>query len=383
MTAIVVGGGVGGLAAALALRRAGLAVTVLEAEPTPLEAGAGLSLWPNAMHALGVLGVADQVQARGAVMDSHQTQRWDGKVLGRANLDLHRRHGAPGICIRRSDLLATLRSALGPEIVRTGATVTRLEHASRGAAALVEGGGRVEATFLVGADGLHSLVRRSLVRDQPRDLGAVAWRGVASLGVKGGGLALGPQAHAGWLAVDSEHTYWFCCRNAVPGRRIADLRSELLELFGRWWDPVPTLIQATPGREILRHELYDRAPITAWGTGRITLLGDAAHPMSPGAGQGACMALEDAAVLASCIASVPDPTAALRLYEAQRIPRTARMQGASLRALRALQPRSRVGQLARDVVLRLPAGWLARQQSWMFEFRPTISARRRVIETGT
>ena len=359
----------GGLAAALALRRAGLLVTVLEARPSLLEAGAGLSLWPNAMHALRALGLADEVQARGAVIDSHLIQRWDGKVLGRTRLDLHRRHGAPGIGIRRSDLLGALRSRLDPEEVQTGQTVTRLEHTARGAAALLAGGGRLEGTLLVGADGLDSVVRKSLIKDQLRYLGAVAWRGVASVGVKGGGLALGRGAHAGWIPVGADRTYWFCCRNAEPGRRIGDLRSEVLELFGRWWDPIPSLLQATPGRDILRHELYDRAPTRGWGTGRITLLGDAAHPMSPGAGQGACMALEDAVVLASSIARHQDPTAALRLYEARRIPRTSRMQGASLRALRALQPRTGAGHLAREIALRLPARWLGGRQSWMFDFR--------------
>ncbi len=381
MTATVVGGGIGGLAAALALRRAGLTVTVLEAKQELVEAGAGLSLWPNAVHALGALGVADEVVARGAVMDSNLIQRWDGKILGRTNLDLERRYGAPGICVRRADLLAALHAALGSEGVHTGARVVKLQHTRRGAAAVMAGGGRVDADFLVGADGLHSVVRNALLGDEPRSLGSIAWRGLAKMRTNGGGLALGRGAHAGWLPVDGDYTYWFCCRDGDTGRRIGDLRTELLELFGRWWDPIPTLIQSTPSREILRHHVYDRPPAWSWGTERLTLLGDAAHPMSPAAGQGACLALEDAVVLASCITRRPDPAAALRLYEAERMPRAARMQRASLRALRALQPQSPAAQLARDLIMRLPAGLLSAGQSWMFEFpsRRRVRSRKTVL----
>jgi 2-polyprenyl-6-methoxyphenol hydroxylase-like FAD-dependent oxidoreductase len=368
MTATVVGGGIGGLAAALALRRAGLTVTVLEAKPKLVEAGAGLSLWPNAVRALEALGVAEEVLARGAVMDTNLIQRWDGKVLGGGRLNLERRYGAPGVCVRRADLLAALHAALGSEGVHTGARVVTLQHTRRGAAAVMADGGRVDADFLVGADGLHSVVRNALLGDEPRSLGSIAWRGLAKLRTKGGGLALGHRSHAGWLPVDSDYSYWFCCRDGDAGRRIGDLRTELLELFGRWWDPIPALIQSTPSREILRHQIYDRPPAWSWGAERLTLLGDAAHPMSPAAGQGACLALEDAVVLASCISRRPDPAAALRLYEAERMPRAARMQRASLRALRALQPRSQAAHVARDLIVRMPAGLLAAGQAWMFEF---------------
>src|SRR3984893_12009881 len=162
MTATVVGGGIGGLAAALALRRAGLMVTVLEAKQELVEMGAGLSLWPNAVHALGALGVADEVVARGAVMDSNLIQRWDGKILGRANLDLERRYGAPGICVRRAHLVAALHAALGTEGVHTGARVVKLQHTRRGAAAVMAGGGRVDPGFPVGPARLRSVVRRAL-----------------------------------------------------------------------------------------------------------------------------------------------------------------------------------------------------------------------------
>jgi 2-polyprenyl-6-methoxyphenol hydroxylase-like FAD-dependent oxidoreductase len=322
------------------------------------------------MRALDALGVADQVAERGAVIGSNLIQRWDGKVLGRASLNLERRYGAPGICVRRADLLGALHAALGSEGVQTDARVVKLQHTRRGAAAVLAGGGRVDADFLVGADGLHSVVRDALLGDEPRSLGSIAWRGLARLRTKEGGIALGRRAHAGWLPVDGDYTYWFCCMDGDALRRIGDLRTELLELFGRWWDPIPPLIQSTPSREILRHHLYDRPPAWSWGVERLTLLGDAAHPMSPAAGQGACLALEDAVVLASCISRRPDPAEALRLYEAERMPRAARMQRASLRALRGLQPRGQAAQAARDLIMRMPAAWLAAGQSWMFEFPP-------------
>ena len=369
LKAVVVGGGIGGIAAGLALRRAGLEVRVLEAQPQLSEVGAGLSLWPNAMRALQRLGLAEEVAARGAPLRNDTIQRWDGKVLSRGLVDLQQRFGTQGYCVRRADLMEALRDALGHDAIETGARVTGVELTGTGAAALVAGGGRAEGDFVVGADGLYSSVRRQLVGASPRYLGAIAWRGLADLAQPAGGLAVGHGAHAGWLPVDRDQTYWFCCINAPAGKRVGDVRTELLELFGRWWDPVPTLIQATPSREILRHELYDRPAVWGSGGAPITLLGDAAHPMSPGAGQGACIALEDAVVLATCVVRRPGPVVALRTYEAERLQRVRRMQRTSLAALRALQPRSRLGELARDLVLRVPPGWVAGRQSWMFEFQ--------------
>jgi 2-polyprenyl-6-methoxyphenol hydroxylase-like FAD-dependent oxidoreductase len=364
-----VGGGIGGLAAGLALRNARIPITVLEAQRELSEVGAAVSLWPNAMHALRKLKVADEVWERGAPIERALVQRWDGKVLSSADLHLQRRFGAPGVCIRRADLVSVLRSALGEEEIRNGAQVASVEMTDRGAAVLLAGGGRVEGSILIGADGLHSTVRRHLIRDEPRYLGSVAWRGLADLQV-GAGIAVGHLSHAGWQPVGRSQTYWFCCRHGERGARMGDRRGELLEHFGRWWDPVPALIQATNGREILRHDLYDRPPALNWGVGPLTLLGDAAHPMAPAAGQGACFALEDAAVLGACLAYRPGNTTALRLYESQRVQRAARMQRASRAALRTLQPRTRAAELARDLVLRLPPRWLSGQQSWMFDFRP-------------
>jgi 2-polyprenyl-6-methoxyphenol hydroxylase-like FAD-dependent oxidoreductase len=368
ITAVVVGGGIGGLAAGVALRRAGLEVKVLEARPQLSEVGAGLSLWPNAMRALGRLGLADQVAARGAPLRNDTIQRWDGKILSRGSVNLQRRFGTPGFCVRRADLIDTLREALGEDAVQTGARVTGVELRGGGATALIAGGGRVQGSLLVGADGLHSVIRRQLLGDAPRYLGAIAWRGLADLALPSGGLAVGHGAHAGWLPVGGEQTYWFCCLNAAAGSGVRDVRTELLETFGRWWDPVPTLIQATSSREILRHELYDRPAVWGSGGAPVTLLGDAAHPMSPGAGQGACVTLEDAVVLATCLVRQRGPVVALRTYEGERVRRVTRIQRTSLTALRVLQPRSRLGEMARDLMLRIPPGWVAGPQSWMFEF---------------
>ncbi len=377
MTALVVLGGIGGLAAGLALRRAGLEVRVLEAWPQLGEIGAGLSLWPNAIRALERLGVAEQVAASGAPLKNDRVQTWDGKLLNGGLVDLQRRFGTPGYCVRRADLLRALRDALGEDAIETGARVTGVELAGGRAGVRMAGGERTEGDFLVGADGLHSVVRRELLGDEARYLGAIAWRGLADLSLPAGGLAVGHGAHAGWLPVGGGQTYWFCCANGPAGMRVSDVRTELLERFGRWWDPVPALVQVTSSREILRHELYDRP--TVWGPGDapVTLLGDAAHPMSPGAGQGACLALEDAVVLAACVVRQPGPVTALRTYEAERLQRVRRVQRASLTALRVLQPRSRAGELARDLLLRVPPRWVAGRQSWMFEFQVDGSAQAR------
>ncbi len=174
-------------------------------------------------------------------------------------------------------------------------------------------------------------------------------------------------------------TYWFACVNAPEGTRPPPegVAAELEARFGRWAAPLPDLIAATTG-DVLRHDLHEHeAPGETWGRGRMTLLGDAAHAMTPGLGQGACAALEDAVVLARCLGEGfeggQSPAAALRTYERRRRPRVARLQRESAWALRMLQPRARFGRPLRDATLRLPHSWAVRAQSWVYSYDPATA----------
>jgi 2-polyprenyl-6-methoxyphenol hydroxylase-like FAD-dependent oxidoreductase len=377
LAALVVGGGVGGLAAGLALRRAGLRVTVLERADSLREVGAGLALSPNACRALAWLGLAGEAERLGAPAELVTIVREDGRVLNRGTIDLRRMFGAPTLCLRRGDLLAVLAEALGEDALVLGAGVRGVEGDGAGVAAVLDSGIRIAGDLLVGADGLRSVVRRQLAGGEPRYSGALAWRAVAR-GRFGSGLAVGRGAHAGWLPLTGGETYWFACVNAAEGTQppAEGVAAELRARFGRWASPLPALLAGTAAAGVLRHDLYEHGPPgRTWGTGRVTLLGDAAHAMTPGLGQGACAALEDAVVLSRCVGEGlrdgGSPVPALRAYERARRARVARLQRQSAVALRMLQPRGRLGSPLRDAVLRLPASWAARGQRWVYAYDPS------------
>jgi 2-polyprenyl-6-methoxyphenol hydroxylase-like FAD-dependent oxidoreductase len=334
--ALIIGGGIGGLATALSLRKAGLTVEVFERAPALEEVGAGIALWANGLRALDRLGVGEAVRAAGRLHDGGAIRSANGRVLlDLAGFSLPGGEGGGwlGCMTHRADLLSVLADAVGASTVHTGREFQRLELRQDRVTAAFSDGSVAEGDVLVGADGIHSEVRASLQGPVPlRYAGYTVWRWVAAFDEARvlTGETWGAGARFGQAALPGNRVYAYAAADAAPGGRgAAGERRELERLFGSWHDPIPALIEAADPEAILRHDCYDMRPLRAWGSGRCTLLGDAAHAMTPNLGQGACQALEDAVVLGRCVAPGGDVSAALRAYERERRRRTARFQNRS------------------------------------------------------
>ncbi|MEV5435553.1 FAD-dependent monooxygenase [Streptomyces sp. NPDC052682] len=326
--ATIVGGGIGGLAAAVALHRRGWRVEVLERAARFTEIGAGISLWPNALHALQALGLARSVRALGAVERAGGVRDRRGRWLSRTdNAELARRFGHPLLVLHRADLLRALAEALPAGSLRPGSEVSGVRH--EGGRPVVEHrGGVSRPDLVVGADGLRSAVRRALWPGAPgpRYAGYTAWRMVTEPLAEQpgeGAVTWGRGERFGCTALPGGRMYCFATASLPAGTPSAPSEyAELLRRFGTWPDPVPALLAAVPPDAVLRHDLYDLPPLPSFVHGRVALLGDAAHAMTPDLGQGACQALEDAVTLAHCLDSTPDVPAALGSYDVLRRPRT-------------------------------------------------------------
>ncbi|WP_405547343.1 FAD-dependent monooxygenase [Streptomyces phaeochromogenes] len=338
----IVGGGIGGLAAGAFLRRSGLTATVYEQATALTEVGAGLVMAPNAVRLLRRLGTMDQFLRRAVPLDwGWEFRRWtDGTVLSVEKLNgvCERLYGERTYGVHRADLLDSLRAAVPSEWVRLGARCTAVDAGEDVVLLRFADGSHAEADIVIGADGVHSVVRGAVTEPSPAMYsGICAFRTIVPARAapdfalrRAQTLWLGPGRHfvhypvAGGQAVNvvafapaRDHTDESWSTTAT----IEEFRAEFAD-----WDPrVTDLITAgdVPGR----WALLDRAPLRRWSRGRITLLGDAAHPMFPFFAQGAAQSIEDAAVLARCLAAYAnDPERALKRYEAARIERTTRLQ---------------------------------------------------------
>ncbi|MFI5924599.1 FAD-dependent oxidoreductase [Micromonospora sp. NPDC051543] len=379
--AVVVGGGIGGLSAALALHRRGWRVTVLERAPELREVGAGLTLMTNALRALDALGLSSALRSNAHAEAPGGVRDRPGRWLSRMDAaEMVRQLGTGALGVHRATLHRILREALPASSLHTGAEVEHVDSDPDRATVRYRGpdGPRtLHADLVVGADGLRSRLRAQLWPEIPAPVyaGSTAWRAAIAFPEPiPTAITWGPAAEFGMVPIGEGWLYWYAARNAPPGGHAPDELAAVREHFGAWHDPIPALLAATAPGVVLRNDIHHLAtPLPSYVRGRVALLGDAAHAMTPNLGQGAGQAIEDAVVLgAACAGGAQGLTAALATYDEQRRPRTQAIARASLRAGRyGQQLRNPLALAARTAALRLvPASVTLRSMTWCVDWRP-------------
>ncbi|WP_310397812.1 FAD-dependent monooxygenase [Hymenobacter sp.] len=366
---LVIGGGIAGLTAAIALHQRGIAATVCEAAPHILPLGAGIWMAPNAMQVFERLGLATKINAGGVPLRAIEIT--DGCLRPLLRTDqarIRQQFGHGTTAIRRATLQQILLAELDPATVRLGKACTALAPDAAGVTVTFADGTAHRAAFVVGADGIHSPVRGQLFPGvRPNGTGHLVWRGMSAVALAprfrraireawAGGLRFGFSEIADGV-VD-----WFAAVPGAFGSDRAGLLGRLQAAFAGFAEPVPALLAAADEPAIIRNEVVDFNPLPCWHRGRIGLIGDAAHATTPYLGQGGCQAVEDAYALALCLHRHPaDPARAfaellrLRRAKARHVVRTSRLMG-------------RIGYLSgaaaelRDLAIRATPRWVSERQ---------------------
>ncbi|MGH2915442.1 MAG: FAD-dependent monooxygenase [Solirubrobacteraceae bacterium] len=335
----IIGGGIGGSTAGCALAQAGIEVSLHEAAPELKEIGAGVALHPNAMRVLRMIGVEDAVREVAGRSEYSATRNWrTGRVISRISRSAQTTtFGLSGATVHRADLLDVIAAALPVGSVALGARCTSVTSHKDVAVARFDDGHEVEADVIVGADGIHSHVREALFgSDDPRFTGKVCYRSVVPVDAVAGARPstdstqwLGPHGTIVLYPLRGEQLINVVCHHDDEHYRHESWvnecdRREVLDRYAGWHESLHRIFEA--GDTWYKWALYDRDPISRWTEGRVTVLGDAAHPMLPYLGQGACQAIEDGAVLATALSTERgDPVAGLARYERTRRPRASRV----------------------------------------------------------
>jgi 2-polyprenyl-6-methoxyphenol hydroxylase-like FAD-dependent oxidoreductase len=326
--AAIIGGGIGGLTTAIALRKIGFDVNVYERAAELKEVGSGMSLWPNAVRSLNQIdpNIFARLTTRGRSLRRLLMKDANGELIKTLPLPAD---DCSGIAIHRAELQSTLAQSVPVTAIHLNHFFSHLEQRSNSVVLHFQNGASVEADLVVGCDGIHSAVRKSLgLKAKLSNRPYSVWRNVANMNPEIDARRLGLQhdgdfcesygrgMRIGILRLGPGRLHWYAVANnslLPPGMPAADA---LRKLFSGWHTPVSELIENA--ESAIYTSVQDRLPTLPWVVGRIAILGDAAHPISPNFGQGACLAIEDAVVLAACLQAYANLPRALRRYERSR-----------------------------------------------------------------
>lgn len=328
----IVGGGIGGLSVGIALQRKGFNVSLYEGAPKIQPVGAGLALAANAMKAFMDIGIGDAVLGAGKVLKLLRIKDEQGNILTETNSEkITAKLGIiNNFTIHRADLHQVLTSQLRPGTLHLNKRC--LDWEEKGSKIVLKFSDDTSslADYVIGCDGIHSAIRKKLLPDvKARYAGYTCWRGVADQMPPGADAdetteTWGAGSRFGIVPLTNNRVYWFACLNAKENdpKMKAWQREDLHHHFHHYHPPVAAIIKSTPPERIIWNDIIDIRPLKKFAFGNIVLMGDAAHATTPNMGQGACMAVEDAAVLAACMAESPSIPQAFALFERKRITRT-------------------------------------------------------------
>ena len=335
---IIIGGGIAGLSAAIALKKIGIECEVYETAPEIRAVGAGIVMASNALQVFGKFGFADKIIRAGAELENFVISDEKFRPIRAMNQNwIREKFGFGNTAIHRADLQNILIDELGREHLFLGKQFLSFEQKENKITAYLKDGTSAKGDFLIGADGIHSAVRNQLFPDIPyRYTNQTCWRGITHITVpeflKNGAVeAWGNQKRLGVVPVGDEKIYWFAVLSEKPGGKDNPdlLKDYLKNLFSDFHPFGSELIEKTSSNNIIRNDLYDFKPLKKWHNGRVCLIGDAAHATTPNMGQGGCQAVEDAWILHSVFSENKTPQEAFQIFQERRIKKTTRITNQS------------------------------------------------------